>query len=613
MNKNFFLIDSKVDIDKIDKSGKSKIITFDYVSHVKLVEQDISHDTSDDFVSDSELDQILDLSMNCSYWFKHPQFKEILEFNNFNLGELFYIEIKENLISFLKEFVTIQKIFSSNKEKNFFISPNFEYFFKAEKIPYILITKNINDSINDSINDYVEIPITIIRKQFSIKLQKNKIIKIKNFLNFILKYSMKKKFYTKAPTFLLVDFSTLRNSPILLESKFFKFNLIKYDSILPAVWNFNTFKIIKKSNCIIENSSTLNNLSSTKKINNIFKILLKKISELEDSDIALNRIFSYNQKSFWPHFKNKFFLICHLKFQEFSQEYVYLENLIQKYPFKAILMYGEISLSQQILINLLKQHNVRILILEHGLNYDSAELEINNSFYKFPPKNFDFLLVWGEIYRNYLIKYGVDAKKIHISGSVFFENIFNNKISNFSQKNFILLATDPFALMQPHELTNDFAEKYANVIKTVYQIAKKNKKSLIIKTHPQKNSIETFVAKKIDPSITVITSGDILPLIKSSDLVIVTDMSTVILESQALKKPVVSIKLRNNYGEPEPFKSKFCKQLELNQLEKWVDRLFESEDFMNNIILRGNEFVKLYTNNIPNASKKILDFLVNMT
>ena len=110
----------------------------------------------------------------------------------------------------------------------------------------------------------------------------------------------------------------------------------------------------------------------------------------------------------------------------------------------------------------------------------------------------------------------------------------------------------------------------------------------------------------------VIKSGSIIPLIKSSSLVIVTDMSTVILEAQAMKKPTVSVLLRDYYGTPEPFKSNLCQRININELDEWVTNIINSNDFRNQVVSQGTRFVDLYLTNQGTASESLLKFLESL-
>ena len=73
----------------------------------------------------------------------------------------------------------------------------------------------------------------------------------------------------------------------------------------------------------------------------------------------------------------------------------------------------------------------------------------------------------------------------------------------------------------------------------------------MIRPHPLKDIGEKELAQKLDPEIKVVVGGSILPLIKSSSLVVVTNNSSVILEALALKKPVISIKMDKDLVDDE--------------------------------------------------------------
>ena len=55
----------------------------------------------------------------------------------------------------------------------------------------------------------------------------------------------------------------------------------------------------------------------------------------------------------------------------------------------------------------------------------------------------------------------------------------------------------------------------------------------------------TNYAKKINPKVIVVKKGDILNLIHSCEFLITIDLSTTLLEAQILKKPTLSILIKN--------------------------------------------------------------------
>lgn len=608
---SIFLIDSTTDVDRFLKSTSNfKIITFDNTIHRLLLQNKIKHEVSDQYISRTDLDDILKHSMLCSRWYLLPEIKEIISFKDINLGELFYTELKEFLISFLKRFLEIKRIFN-----NF---PNSKFIASYSLFPIISSLSN-NVEITGkseeilSIHNRLDVPIKIGQKQLTLSLSSSTIQKIQKVLEKLSQGLLKKnQLKLNHNTVLLVDFTTIRYKSLLHTIPNFQLNVVKYDRRTPTIWNMESYSTIRQSHCILENYSSLNDKSLTLRITQNQDYFNKKIEQILMNEQLLSSFFSFDDQSFWPGIKMEFVNMCRKRFLDAAKEFELAERLLKKYSFSAILIWAETGLLEKIIISLARKFEIPIILLEHGLNSDSPELIETNEFYGVPPKVFDMILVWGSIYKEYLVKHRLDENKIFEIGSTFFDPIFNNTIKPVPFQDYILLATDPYALMYPHELTVEFMETYESIIKKVYEIALKHNKRLVIKTHPQKSANEEEIARQLDPTITVIKSGDILPLIKSSLLVIVTDMSTVILEAQAMKKPVVSILLRDYYGTPEPFESNFCQRINISELDKWITNVINSNDFRNQVVLQGTRFVDLYLANQGTASESLLKFLESL-
>ncbi len=606
-----FLIDSTINVDRFLKSNSNfKIVSFDYSTHHLLLQNKIKHEVSDQYISRNDLDDILKYSMLCTRWYLLPEIKEIISFKDINLGELFYTEFKEFLISFLKQFLEIKRIFTKFPDSKFVASHSLFPIISSLSNNVEIIGKKEEIS---SIHNKIDVPIKIGKKQLTLSLSSSNVQKIQKILEKLSQGLIKKnQIKLNCNTVLLVDFTTIRYKSLLKSIPTFQLNVIKYDRRTPTVWNMESYSTIRQSHCILENYSSLNDESLTLRITQNQDFFNKKIEQFLMKEQSLLSFFSFDGKSFWPGIKTEFVNMCRKRFLDAAKEFELAEKLLKKYSFSAILIWAETGLLEQIIISLAKKLQIPVILLEHGLNSDSPELIATNEFYRVPPKAFDMILVWGSTYKEYLVKHSLDENKIFEIGSTFFDPIFNNTIKPVQFQDYILLATDPYALMYPHELTVEFLETYKSIIKKVYEIALKHNKKLVIKTHPQKSVNEEEIARQLDPTITVIKSGDILPLIKSSLLVIVTDMSTVILEAQAMKKPVVSILLRDYYGTPEPFKSNLCQRININELDEWITNVINSNDFRNQVVLQGTRFVDLYLANQGTASESLLKFLESL-
>ena len=603
-----FLIDSTVDVDKFLKSDNNfKIITFDNTIHRLLLQNKIKHEVSDQYISRNDLDDILKYSMLCARWYLLPEIKKIISFKDINLGELFYIEFQEFLVSFLKQFLEIKRIFSKFPDSKFIASSSLFPIISFMSNNVEIIGKN---EVQLSIYDKLDVPIRIGGKQLTLTLSTSKVQKIQKILEKLSQGLIRKnQLKLNCNTVLLIDFTTIRYKSLLKSIPNFQLNVIKYDRRTPTVWNMESYSIIKQSHCILENFSSLNDKPLTLRITQNQDFFNKKIDQILMNERLLSSFFSFDDQSFWPGIKTEFVNMCKKRFLDASKEFELAEKLFKKYRFSVVLVWAETGLLEQIIISLAKKLEIPIILLEHGLNYDSPELITKNKFHGIIPKTSDMILTWGPKFKEYLVQNGLDENKVFEIGSTFFDSIFNNATKPAILQDYVLLAADPYALMYPHELTVEFLDTYELMIKKVYEIASKQNKRLVIKTHPQKSTNEEEIAKKIDPTILVIKSGDILPLIKSSSLVIVTDMSTVILEAQAMKKPIVSVLLRDYYGTPEPFKSNLCQRVNINELDDWVTNVINSNDFQNQVVLQGTKFVDLYLVNQGTASESLLKFL----
>ena len=155
-------------------------------------------------------------------------------------------------------------------------------------------------------------------------------------------------------------------------------------------------------------------------------------------------------------------------------------------------------------------------------------------------------------------------------------------------------------------------KKYEMIINSVYNSVMKHDKKLVIRPHPLKDIGEKELAKNLDPGIKVVIGGSILPLIKSSSLVVVTDNSSVILEALALKKPVISIKMDKDLDDDEVCNSNACVRTSIQDFESSLSKILQDDHFRNLILQNGKTFLDENLANQGLASVKTIKFLDNL-
>ena len=154
---------------------------------------------------------------------------------------------------------------------------------------------------------------------------------------------------------------------------------------------------------------------------------------------------------------------------------------------------------------------------------------------------------------------------------------------------------------------------YEQVIEKICRTVILLGKKLVIKLHPSPVEINiTELAKKINPEISIIQSGSIFPLIESSLVVIVIDISTVIVESQILQIPVISISVKD-YGFKNPTVLDSCIVTNGDDLEKLLSKDLYNDDYEKKVVSMGSEYVNKYFSSQGHASEKLLDFLEKLS
>ena len=144
------------EINQIIDKHKPTIIVFDYESHNFLLENNIVHELSDDYLNNDDLDHIQDLSYKFSNWYSESEISNLIEYDGINLGELFYLEFNYYLSPILKQFFEIQKITQKFTNSFFISSPHFVRILKLFSSNFDIL-KNNNKNISSISGDDISI------------------------------------------------------------------------------------------------------------------------------------------------------------------------------------------------------------------------------------------------------------------------------------------------------------------------------------------------------------------------------------------------------------------------------------------------------------------------
>ena len=386
---------------------------------------------------------------------------------------------------------------------------------------------------------------------------------------------------------------------------------VNLGGISPSFWNHDTYSTVKKSGSIIENFSSLMDDNIKKTITDSQILINEKLNFLSNS-IELHEFFSLNKISFWNAFKKTFFEFLQNKFSEFITEIEITKKLFWKYKFSCVLVQTEAS-KDLVIIKFAKRHNIPIILLQHGFSELGKGVLEYVKFLGYPePVHANKFLVWGDIVVKPHLENGIESNKIEVLGAPSYDKIFNKKIPSYTElDNFILFATDFKAIHKIDTITVESMKKYEMIINSVYNAVMKHNKKLVIRPHPLKDIGEKRIAKELDQKIKVDVGGSILPLIKSSSLVVVTDASSVMVEAMALNKPVISLRVDADWDD-EFSNPNSCLRTNIEDFENNLSKILENEQFRSLLLKKQKIFLDENIANQGSASINLIKFLDNL-
>ena len=160
--KSIIIFDSSIQLEKIrsmQETENSQIISMDYQSFRLLKDNNIPCISSDEFLTNDEMQNIQSLCYELSEWYLFEPLNKILEYKNVNLGSVIQAEFINIIINYLRKFFIIHKITLEYPEFNFICSRDFSMIISefTKKIHVLDTKKNTNMLPLDSINTNLEL------------------------------------------------------------------------------------------------------------------------------------------------------------------------------------------------------------------------------------------------------------------------------------------------------------------------------------------------------------------------------------------------------------------------------------------------------------------------
>jgi len=610
--KKIIFVDNLTSINEIETfSNKSdvKIISFDYTSHIKLKEKNIQHEISEIYLIE-DTEKLQKQCFEFSNWYNLDVIKKNTSFLNINISKLYTDQLIHVILKIIKKFSEIKVII-----KKF---PNLKYFASGD---LLLISQLWIKSINEIPNnqktqfyfDSIEIGTNIGKKNIKFSIPNSYYKKIKNISEKVLELTLqnKNKNSSKKNT-LIVEFDTKKYKQFFLESKIQQKNILYYGRRRPGIWDLESFKIIKNSECKIITSNIMNDDIFKKNKKNISEIR-EKFLQILDSDKELNDFFSIENISIMSVISPIIKTLIIDRLDEIVYEILLAKQMFDESIIDSVVVLSEIGMTEQIIIQLANQNKIPILHLQEGLLIDTQEAYEHSKFHTIFLESANKYVAWGKLSKDFQIKIGkIPAEDVIELGSPRFSEL--NLSNNENNEEFILLATMPPQVEQINGIDVRNLEKYLEDILKICKIVSIQKKKLVIKLHPTSDilNISKTIQEKF-PDIIVIEKGDINPLLEKCSVVIVTGISTVIVQAQILQKPVISISLIDyNWGKPSVYTENSCLLIELQQLSTNLKKIHDDQLFRNELIVNGNKFLNNCFTNKDSSSELIWNYIKNL-
>ena len=267
----------------------------------------------------------------------------------------------------------------------------------------------------------------------------------------------------------------------------------------------------------------------------------------------------------------------------------FLDRLIRRSNIGVILDHFEITVPGNILSLLALKYNLPFIYAPQLLITDQSFIPTKASLY----------CAWGENYKQWMIKRGIEPTKIKITGNLRFEYA-KNKIA-ISKKEFINLMNIPsdhfiitFTTQQFEEKVNmeimDWIEKFYYSIQNIPI-------TFVIRPHP---SDHTDYTPFLNISKIKLAPGqlDLFDTLKNSDFVMTVSSGTAI-EAAILRKGIIVLQpsIPYHYDYNNDFHSHLVKaKAGLNvykdkDLAKYLTKIVTYEDFRNSAINQGQQFL----------------------
>lgn len=616
MSKLLFLVDGTLNIETITKINSSniEIISLDIHSHHLLSDLEIEHKIIEDYLTSDENILLNHFSQKlATTWHQEKTLESVLDYNNFNLGKSIETPIHLYLLETSKLLVGIKNIIDDKKFSEIYLSTKILSLIDFISGVNLIEIKNTDQSYKES--EKLPRPI-FFGKNINLWIPREFALKCAKIIESIFSITFRLKFNSKKPRFdetiLLLDLNPRPYETLLYELSKLENNITFLKDCGTVLWNKTNLDILRNTHSKIIGLNDFGTPTLTSKISKLQKIFLETFT---------NFMLEFEPKGFdicginmWKSLRPGFLKICYKNFEDgiliFELTKVFLENI----NVKSILLLYNTNLIQQIFIHFSHTMNIPCFRLQHGL--DPLNQYLANLQQIHVPKHQKIKhFVWSKLVKNYLIKHDVVKEKDVIPiGNPRYDGLFNTKKPNQTSEKILLTSSFTYTGFDLSGYDSKESLHHKKMFEKACRILNSipNKK-LIVKLHPgAKDPYDVQkIINKINPSIPVFKSQNVIKLLEDCDVLVNMGFSTTMLEAMILQIPTISIMTNSGwYSDDEIIVDGITKSVNTpEELEAAINSVLFDSVFRENLIQKGNNFVKKYLENSGTASKSLIKYL----
>lgn len=610
-------LEGKEDVKKFNEKFSNKqvgkIISMDFHAHVELKLLKIPHSFGEEYIKKLDEEEIDKKTVFfTTNWYKELEGIFDLTIEGINLGNLVEIEIVNFYFLILKRVAILKRVLEKENPKKIivFSLSKISQIFKNNNLEIIDFKKEFETSLYF---DKIEIPIHFRNKTKTIKISRNTFLKLKHFSESVsIKMSNASFRNNNEGVLLLLDFNPSQYKEFFSQFSKKDKKIVLLNQRRPAIWNWESFQIIKNSNCKIVNLEDFQSKEILLKINTTQKIFNEKFLEYLKNDEKFISFFSFDEKLFWDSFKNEFASILLQRFNESIKRIYLIKNLFSVINIEKILEWAHTGAEEKIVLSFAKKLKIPSLNLQHAIYPVNSKWEEIHTLYPIFPDKENHGLIWGNSMKNFIVSKTNNEKNLSVVGSPKHDDFFNQK--NNQKNDYVLLAGN---ILAHFSFTGNDTRSYIKLEEYVTGIIKfcqKRSKKLVIKLHPTQSYYDIKpLIKKLDSKIPIFQNQSLLNLIQDCDSMISLNYSTVLADAMILKKPtMVVLPEYMGFIDEEMIKQDATIQISsINKLDSALEGLFFDNEKRKNLIENANKFIDNNFSNQGRASKHLVDLLVD--